>query len=239
MKTDLIVEIFVKLIHDYFVLMEQSDIIKTIANKQNILHSGVNLIINIFKMNIVYTKNIKTTFDYCSKACYCYLEYIEQIYKTEILNKINISDVMMFVYKETILLENESHVNDESDIIISDEVHVVLQRLAHNTNILIYWKSQNVNIDEKIEITNHFLLKYLMYEKIDLFAEYLEIILEKSDFSKSEYLEFLNLFYKRMQSCKVENKSEFIREKILEIRDICEKPTRLSGLVKELFTVKK
>jgi hypothetical protein len=146
---------------------------------------------------------------------------------------------MMFVYKETILLENECRVNGESDIIITDEVHAVLQRLARNTNILMYWKSRNINIDEKIEIVNHFLLKYLMYEKIDLFVEYLEIILEKSDFSKLEYLEFLNLFYKRMQSCKVQNKREFIREKILEIPDICEKTTRLSGLVKELFTVKK
>ena len=98
----IIIELYVRLINEYYSIMTQSDIIKKIENKRFIMYVGLNAINNIFKINLITTKNIQITYYYCEKACYCYLEYIEQINKTEALNNLNINDVVKFVYKENI-----------------------------------------------------------------------------------------------------------------------------------------
>jgi hypothetical protein len=89
-------------IDEYFQHMIQSEILKSIENSTYILCIGLNTIIHIYKIVLINTNNIENAYKYCQKAYYCFLEYIEQMNKTNLLHNLNNSDAIIFVYKKTI-----------------------------------------------------------------------------------------------------------------------------------------
>jgi hypothetical protein len=206
---NILIELYVRLVNEYYSIMGQSDILKNIENKRYIIYTGLNAINNIFKINLTTTNNIQTTYFYCEKACYCYLEYIEQINKTEVLNNLNISDVVKFVYKETIIYnENASTpINHNSTINIesSNTVFTILTRIS---SILFNWN--NDNIDENIQtiICQKYLPKYLylfVENNIVEYIDYLDTIIEKIKMNKDVYIEFLEQFFKKIKNIKTNN----------------------------------
>jgi len=212
MSHSLIIDLYVKLINEYISLMGQSEILKSIHDKRHIIFSGLNALNHIFKINLVSTKNIHTTYYYCEKAGYCYLEYIEQINKTDILTSLNISDVISFVYKENILHHNEhpseilsdnypSNTFTNINILVNDELDRTLYKMTSITNILLYWNNENVLFTDQQFICKNYLtnyLKFFIYRDYDILYEYLAIILEKIKMKTDIYFEFIEEFYKRI-----------------------------------------
>jgi len=206
---NILIELYVRLVNEYYSIMGQSDILKNIENKRYIIYIGLNAINNIFKINLTTTNNIQTTYFYCEKACYCYLEYIEQINKTEVLNNLNISDVVKFVYKETIIYNENAitNVNNCSSINIenSNTVFTILTRIS---SILFNWN--NDSIDESIQtiICQKYLPKYLylfVENNIVDYIDYLDTIIEKIKMNKDVYIEFLEQFFKKIKNVKNNN----------------------------------
>ena len=216
MSKQIIIDVYLKIITEYISLMEQSAIVNTSPDKRTIVYGGLNAINHIFKINLVSSKNIQSTYYYCEKAGYCYLEYIEQINKTDILTNLNIIDVITFVYKETIIHNNEPPIstnipkNTESytdiNILVSEDLDQILCKLSNITNLLLQW---NMNQVDQTIICNKYLPKYLKFflnNPFDTLIEYLGIILDKTKMDESTYFEFLEEFYKRLISMNKKNK---------------------------------
>ena len=207
---NIIIEVYVRLINEYYSIMEQSNILKTIENYRFIIYVGLTTINHIFKINLIATKNIQTTYYYCEKACYCYLEYIEQINKTEILNNLNINDVVKFVYKETIVYNDDKpdiqSVNTHfSNVVISENLKKLFVILPRVSTILLNWN--NDYIDENIQsiICQKYLLKYLYIfneNNVTEYIDYFETILEKTKMDKDVYIEFLEQFHRKIKNKK-------------------------------------
>jgi hypothetical protein len=214
---NLLIELYVRLLNEYFSIMEQSIIFKSIENKKYILYIGLNAINNIFKMNLITSKNIQTTYHYCEKACYCYLEYIEQINKTEVLNNLNITDVITFVYKVNILYNDDKPpISVENNIhppINTDNLKNLFILLTRVSTILFNWNNENMDENIQIIICQKYLLKYLYFlneSKFPEYIDYIETITEKIKMNKDVYIDFLEQFYKKMKN----NKND-IRTKIM------------------------
>ena len=220
---NIIIELYVRLVNEYYSIMTQSNILKTIENNRFIIYVGLTAINHIFKINLTSTKNIQTTYYYCEKACYCYLEYIEQINKTEILNNLNINDVVTFVYKETIIYNDYKpdiqHANTTfSNVIISENLNKLFTILTRVSCILLNWN--NYYIDENIQsiICQKYLLKYLYIfneNNNTEYINYLETILEKTKLDKDVYIDFLEQFYKKIKNKKHIDSEDETKYKIM------------------------
>jgi len=219
---NIIIEVYVRLVNEYYSIMLQSNILKTIENYRFIIYVGLTTINHVFKINLIATKNIQTTYYYCEKACYCYLEYIEQINKTEILNNLNINDVVKFVYKETIVYNDDKPdvqlVNTHfSKIVISDNLKNLFTMLTRISTILLNWN--NDCIDENVQsiLCQKYLQKYLYIfneNNVTEYIDYLETILEKTKMDKDEYIDFLEQFHKKIKNKKNVGENE-IKYKIM------------------------
>ena len=86
--------------------------ITTHTNNKNhfyIYIKGLETIYHVFDNLIYYTKNIHLTRDYCQKAIYFYIEFVNQIMdESNVFLKLNISDAVLFIYKKTIFDINKS-----------------------------------------------------------------------------------------------------------------------------------
>jgi hypothetical protein len=221
MNNNIIIEIYVRLINEYFSIMTQSDILKYIQNKRFIIYIGLNAIYNIFKINLITTKNIQTSYYYCEKACYCYLEYIEQINKSEALNSLNVNDVVKFVYKETILYNDDKPTTPVTTNYYTnidyDNLHDLFSILSRVSSLLLNWNNENMDETLQSIICQKYLLKYLYLfynNNIVEYIDYLETILEKLKMDKETYIDFLEHFHKKMKNKHDTSKHE-IQDKIM------------------------
>jgi len=124
------------------------------------LYIGITIIHRVFEYIFIKTKNIMTTYYYTDSAYSYYLEYIEQIYKANLLFNFNYSDAMLFVYNKTIfkyyegesleleigrrqILSNIIELNNtETQVlnITNEEFQELFSKIIKNTNFLLSWK---------------------------------------------------------------------------------------------------
>ena len=71
---------------------------------KDIYYAGLNVIKNIFKLILLYTKNLELTIFNCQQGVYYYVEYISQITDREdnIFFNLSIKDAVIYVYTRTI-----------------------------------------------------------------------------------------------------------------------------------------
>ena len=74
------------------------------------LFTGITIINRVFEYIFLKTKHISYAYYYSNEAFSYYLEYMEQIYKANLLYNVNHADAIVFVYKKTIfeLYENNN-----------------------------------------------------------------------------------------------------------------------------------
>jgi hypothetical protein len=74
------------------------------------LFTGITIINRVFEYIFLKTKHISYAYYYSNEAFSYYLEYMEQIYKANLLYNVNHADAIVFVYKKTIfeLYENDN-----------------------------------------------------------------------------------------------------------------------------------
>lgn len=105
-------EIFAKykgLITEYFIQCIDNIYIKNTEYYKYILIKGVETLTHVFKLLLLYTKNLSLAYVHCQKSLYYYVEFICQIGDdTHSFLQLNTKDASLFVYKKTIFdINNE------------------------------------------------------------------------------------------------------------------------------------
>lgn len=199
---------YVEVIKEYFELMTQSTIIKGLANPNDNLFIGINAVHRVFEYILIKTNNIDTAYYYSQKACYSYLEYLEQINKSELASAFTHMDAIICVYKQTIFdiydgenssnnnssaINNLLSLNTEKINITQTEVRTLLNIIFKFTKILFFWDNTQIKFNDRHTICNDYLFRYLIkFEHIEFINSYLELIQEKViNLTYNKYNEFL------------------------------------------------
>ncbi len=202
---------YTNIITDYFEHMIQSELLNTLNNNTYIFVIGLNAVLHIYKICLINSKSFETTQFLCQKAYYCYLEYIEQMNKSNLLHNLNNSDAIIFVYKKTISDSNILNINENSNLNSTllttkyfinanitesrEELEYILNSISIITKSILFFKS-NYIFEKKDSVTSEIknknisinFLKTLMLTHLN---NYLSLITVDNS---SQYYNFTNLF---------------------------------------------
>jgi hypothetical protein len=201
---------------EYFNLLNQSEIIKNLSNPSNSLYIGLNAVHRVFELILIKTNNIDNAYFYSQKSYFYYLEYLEQIYKSELSQNLNHMDAVLFVYKKTIFdIHNEDDNNGCSSIsniisLNSDDLQVnekeikdIFNKIAFFTKTLFFWGNSKISFENRINICKNYLSRYLnRFESIEMISSYIQIIQEKSDLKYVKYDDLLKEMLNRIEKTK-------------------------------------
>jgi hypothetical protein len=206
-----IIEKYILILNEYFQLINNSSIMKEIDYPISYLYIGINSIHRVFEHILLKTQSIEKAYYYCQKTYYYYLEYMSQIYKSNILLNLNHMDAVLFVYKKTIF--NDVTINDDvsntvknimtlddNSIIIDNETEIksLLLQISKITNTIFHWENTEFEFNDRLYICENYLHPFMVHSimnnfnntMIDLTLSFLEIIQEKS---KMNYIKYDNL----------------------------------------------
>jgi ribosomal protein L30E len=258
LSTNEIIECFGKIMIGYFLLMEQSEIVKRSNHIDIILYNGANIVIHVFTMHVYSNESLENICNQCCKSYVCYLEYIEQLDKTNLANNLYISDISIFVYKQT--LEELDH-GSQSD---SPNKHI-LELLTGVWNTILVWNNP-ISLSARVAICDIHFNKFVkllhnIHEKtkmsiisgddtssqdkdINIYAylDYLKIIQEKWEMDEHVYFIFLNEYYRVLYNLykysKLPTKTDMMEQMTLFCTQYLEyTPTvdNMRSIVKQLF----
>ena len=171
-----IVDTYQTVLNEYFLKFLESDICNIeqnfyVNNNGSVINfdshinchlfTGITIINRVFEYIFLKTKQITYAYYYSNEAFSYYLEYMEQIYKANLLYNVNHADAIVFVYKKTIfeMFENNNTTTVElggrsifSNIIESNKGLNNLFQISNNDfkslfilltktiNLLLCWK---------------------------------------------------------------------------------------------------
>lgn len=186
-----------------------------VVNYNNISNSylfiGVSIIHRVFEFIFKKTKNINTIYYYLNETISYYLEYIVQIYKSNLFYNLNQSETVLFVYKKIIfelfnsnenstefleigsksMLSNIIGVNKNNysfSNITNDEFDNLFFFIKKITNLLLSWKHTFSKKNNNNFNNNN--STYLL--RIEFCQHFLESFLKKQNiFFIIEYIELL------------------------------------------------
>jgi len=190
---------YLDIITEYLNAMKESIFITAHLNREFLIYIGFRAITHIFQINYVYTNDLDTSFYSSQKAYIFYMEYLEQMEKTNMSHDLNYTDAIQFLYNKTI-----SHLttNNNSKPVLK---YAKVSKLID----IILWSGGMRNIKKKT-IMNCFQVDY------DTLMYCLEIAqLRKMD--NAEYEAFLIEIYLTL---KKHNCKDHDIQKIYKIRDL-------------------
>jgi len=192
------------------IVKEFVDRIKTsetiIKSNQSIfsLSVGLNSIHRVFEYTLLKTKQIDMAYYTAQQSYYYFLEYIEQINDSQLMNNLNHKDAIMFVYKKAIFDVHDGNINDKSTpltnimsltstINISDkEWRTLFIRISKFINAFLCWNNYLYDFSFRIDICVRFLERYLLnIERLDFTTYYLEYMHQNIPIDKEKYIDIL------------------------------------------------
>jgi hypothetical protein len=215
-----IIDGFGKIMTGYLLVMDQSEIVRKSKYIDTILYNGANIVIHVFTMHVYANQSLENIYKQCCSAYVCYLEYIEQLDKTNLANNLYISDISIFVYKLTLgeLVKNSGYEGADEIIGGSRNKHIV-DVVTKTWNTLLAWNTP-LSFNARLAICDVHLTKYaklfhiLSYDdKLSsmlvpgskAFWDYLGIIQEKWVMNDNLYFAFLNEYYRCLYKLHCEN----------------------------------
>lgn len=249
-------------IKELFVQIDKSDVIKNSTTLNNILSIGVNSIHRVFEYVLLQKKNLEQASYHAKQACYYLLEYIEQIKRSNLTHNLNNADAVLFVYKKTIfnihdgeepttsnMMTNILTLSDDSLDINNKEWRTMYSRILNVVNVLFYWNNADFTFQERQNICDDLLIRYLhSIDKLDFATIYLEHIQQNFE---PKYLIYHNILtimitktekMRRIRSGSVteQEKNEQLLNKFSFNRDIFNEKYNsgnIEDLVKWLYTM--
>lgn len=117
-----ILDKYVLVIINYMKLISEKIYIKKHNYYKFIFIRGLDTITSVFKMLLLFTKNIELTYYHSQKAFYFYIEFIEQITNDQnTFLQLSSREACMFVYKKTIFEINHDFKKNMVDISENDK----------------------------------------------------------------------------------------------------------------------
>jgi hypothetical protein len=213
-----LIDKYILVLLEYIHLIDTSEIIRGLDNSTTVFQIGLHAIAHIYKLTYYITKNVETAGCYTQKGIYCYLEYIEQMNRTNSLHNLNNMDAVLFVYDKTLAeiytptgkRTNTSNEQNMFTNIVSlnhpetreHNWKVILENLSNITQTVLWIDNLEITYLERLNLTHEYLPKFInIYAElpdsltIDI-IKYLSLIQDKLRFTTPEYVEFLDVFYK-------------------------------------------
>jgi len=222
-----VVEKYVAIMNEFFHLIQQSDLMQKLNYPVHSLYIGINALHRVFEFVLLRTKNVEKAY-YCSqKTYYYYLEYIEQIHKSNLSQSLNHLDAILFVYKKTIFCIFDGSNDDESSATMSNIMtlnETVLQfderdyqntfvKISKLTNLLFDWKNENIEFQHRIQICNLYLLRFLkQISHMESTMDYLEVLQTKMNMNYNIYEELLKEILEKREKTKRARSESFFSE---------------------------
>jgi hypothetical protein len=200
------------IIKEFFTLMNQPETLKNISNPNPSLYIGLNAIHRVFEYVLLKMNNVENAYHYSQKCYYYYLEYLEQIHKSDLVQNINHIDVVLFVYKKTIYdihdgdassTSNILSLNNENNSLNEPDLRELLNNMSNFTKILFFWDNNNITFDNRIELCENYLQRYLLrIQSLDMVNSYLEIIQQKINLDFKKYNELIYEMLNKIEKTK-------------------------------------
>ena len=240
---------FVHILIEYMRFISEKIMMKNKKYYCFIFERGVETLIHVFSVIFYYTKNVDLTFYHTQKACYFYVEFIEQISDDNVtFLQLSSRDATLFVYKKTIFdINNEykksiQEPTEEEKIILSkinSYMGIYKSIVLFITNHNDFTKTNYINIcSDSIEFISETLNKNKMNSDIlrinciYLFAT----LLDDKNLEINDFFKLLDEFIKKIISKKK------IDEKVIknnmydtEIQNLID-DNKLNKIVEWIFT---
>lgn len=163
------------LLHQYIKCC--SEISENIDRKY--LLKGFKIIFNVYKMILMYSKNLELTKLYTANSIYYYIEYINQIHNKDseiIFVDLTLHDAILYVYRKSIYEVSDSY---KKKFKLNEEENVIYNTI--NKLSLVY-VSMYVHICEKC-------LQFIKYESLKIHMDKIDNLFEEYIFEnkKLEY----------------------------------------------------
>tara|TARA_B100000242_G_scaffold292930_1_gene269585 strand:+ start:199 stop:1017 length:819 start_codon:yes stop_codon:yes gene_type:complete len=193
-------------------LVELQKLLNTIndIDISSCMYIAINSIHRVFEYVLIKTKNIEKAFYYAQKTYFYYIEYMEQIHRSNLQNTLNQTDAVLFIYKKTIFeiqtgkdskifdtITNIMTLEDEITDLNNKEYQEWLLKLSKLVNIFFYWENSNIDFNERIVLSNCLLKKYLIeidnidnIYNLEFLQQKMEITYENYHTLLIEYLEY-------------------------------------------------
>jgi len=214
---DTFITIFIKymtIINEYLKQYLDNIFIQNSQYNIYVLNRGISTLNHVFKILLLYTKNLDLVYYNCQKSYIYYIEFIQQISDdNHSFLQLNSKDASLFVYKKTIFDINndiqKNFVNDQKSIKITYDIDLflkiynnILNKLINNYNIINIIKYINTDLYcimqkiIKIYIDSNDVEKKFKINAILIFSIY---------FKKENILDYLDIFVKKIRKIKYIN----------------------------------
>jgi hypothetical protein len=189
-KTETI-DTYVKIMIDLLIMFSNSDL-HNLENAVAIIYNGINIITHIFQMHLA--KSPANVLYSCQKASFCYLEYIDQLQKSDVVNTLPLSDIAIFLFKQS---ESETSVAPSTHEVTIPPPNHLVKYMNHMMHILMDW-NHPMELPFRIVICSTYLAEYgKTFESYPDQIEYLNCIIQKVAMTDEAYYHFLAAYYKR------------------------------------------
>ena len=210
-------------VFEYIDNIDKSEFINTLENKIFFIEIGFRAITNVFQINFNISKDIDTAYYSSKKAYLYYLEYLEQINKTNLCHDLNHTDAILFIYNKSIINYSNNKMMNALPLSSNFEFEKINTKISKFINILLWWNNTTICRhfilkEFSIKYINHFLLSTENENVFENILLYLEIA-QKKDMNSDEYSEFLKESYNRI---KIQNFIHWNEYVIFKIKDFDE-----------------
>lgn len=221
---------FVSVITEYIQFIAERINMKNKIHYKFILERGLETIIHVFSIILIYTKNLNLATYHCQKAYYFYIEFIEQISDDNVtFLQLSSRDAILFVYKKTIYDINHEYIKNmaetsvvEKNLLVLLDIHIqiykklILYLINHidlkNDNRKEFMKIACDNIKTMNSILNKHKLKKAQTQCVFVFIK----SLINNNIQMTNIIQIIDEFIKRLNKKKNIDESA-ITAKIYEL----------------------
>ena len=144
-----------KLIIEYLKYYYDTVCIQNLEYKNYVIKQGISTIKHIFRMLLIYTKNLEMTVFNCQKAYVYYIEFIGQISEdNHSFLQLNSKDASLFVYKKTIFDINNDIIKNYTSSDNVKNITKILDPMIDIYNSILFKLLNEYNSSEIIKIVN-------------------------------------------------------------------------------------
>ena len=191
-----IINTFNEIVSEFLTQMNNSSINK--INMQCSLFLGLQTLTRVLEYSLFQTKSLEKSFMYVKTAETYFLEYLEQINNSEYMENLNLNEIVLFVYKKTIfnlkntqndenILNNMMTLSDTYVVFDDSELNKVFDDIRRYVNIFFYWKNENLNNNQLIEVHQKYFLQIMKLENKEDMCKVLEHLQNIFTYSYNEY----------------------------------------------------
>ena len=182
-----------------------------------VIKKGITTINHVFKMLLMYTKNLEIVYTNCQKSYIYYIEFIGQIGEdNHTFLQLNSKDAALFVYKKTIFdINNDIRKDYETDNLsneVLDEVdsliriyNTILYKLIDHNSIINIIKTINTDLQNimqkliKLNVEKNTSNVGIISNKIE------SILIFSINFKQENLIDYLDIFIKKLKKKNIIN----------------------------------